>query len=172
VHWYQFERLLGEGWLRTPEDLFPADAAPASRSVISLTRDDVRRQAISIYRAEQTGIYALHQDGKASASRHDFPVWAPELCDETFRRLDYILGSIRRHEQAWGAWFSATNIPVLRLRYEDLITEYQASVRHAISHVTGSNEALADVPEPRLAVQRDAQTEELLSCWPMTESTY
>jgi LPS sulfotransferase NodH len=170
VHWFQFERLLAEGWVRTPEDLFPPDAPLTTRSVISLTRDDVRRQAISIYRAEQTGVYVLHEDGRASMSRHGLPVWEPEPSDETFRELDYILGSIRRHEQAWDAWFSITDIPVLRLRYEDLVTQYQASVRRAIVHVTGSDEPLADVPEPRLAVQRDASTEELLSCWPTTDT--
>jgi trehalose 2-sulfotransferase len=171
VHWYQFERLLAQGWVRTPEDLFPSETPPATRSVISLTRDDARRQAISIYRAEQTGIYVLHEAGEAPVSRGELPVWEPEPCDETFRELDYILGSIRRHQQAWDAWFSVTDIPVLRLRYEDLITDYQASVRRAIMHVTGSKEPLKDVPEPRLAVQRDAQTEQLLSCWPTTDTT-
>lgn len=161
LHRYQYERLVAEGHATTPLDVVPEDRRDDVRWIL-LTRGDKDRQAISAYVAQQSGVYALPVDEPVRTVRHATPYWGDEAAD-VVTQLDRIRATIDFHERAWQEWIAESGMPVLATTYEELVGEYERTVREVLAYVAGTE--TDHVPPPRLRMQRDDRTDELLRLW-------
>jgi len=87
--------------------------------IIRLTRRDTIRQAVSLYRARSTGQWGYDAENDAPRQSVEFDRQAIQAA------LDQIHGHVDR----WEAFLESTDIPVLRLTYEDLVANMDAEVR-------------------------------------------
>jgi LPS sulfotransferase NodH len=138
---------------------FKGEPVQALREIFSgakyvhLRRRDRRAQAISWHRAKVTnewwripGVWQPDLTGREPEFH------APEL-----RRLEFDLG---RQQKTWDDFFADSTIEMLALDYETLAANYREEVARVLAFL-GEDPALAEkLPEPRLAVQADALTEQ------------
>lgn len=82
---------------------------------IHLSRGDKLGQAVSLVRAEQTGLWHLNADGSVleGVEERPEPVYDGE-------RLAAVLAELEEDDRAWEAFFAAHGIEPLRLRYEEV----------------------------------------------------
>jgi LPS sulfotransferase NodH len=110
-----------------------------------LRREDVLRQAISLARAKQTKAWNAR---KAPAIHAVFD----------FAQIDQCVGQIERANAFWKQWFSAQGIQVHQITYEQVVTDYQTTVRAVLAFVGQS--PTTDIPLPTLPRQADSLTED------------
>jgi trehalose 2-sulfotransferase len=99
-------------------------AAFPNLSCIWLRRRDKVAQAVSWYRAIQTGNYA-GKNGKRSAD-------ADEHLRFDYGRIRYLLTVLTSFENAQGLYFSSNGLTPLVLYYEDLSSQYVSTIRSAL----------------------------------------
>ena len=82
---------------------------------IQLSRDDKVAQAVSLVRAEQTGLWHVHADGseRQRTAPPRAPVFDPDRIAQAHRTLS-------NEKTEWSRFFERHGIAPLRLRYEDL----------------------------------------------------
>lgn len=94
---------------------------------VHLSRRDTVAQAVSLARAEQSGIWHRRADGSVleggAAAR-------PTAYDRA--RIAALAGELRRDEAAWGAVFGSGSIRPLRLAYEDVAAEPRAALARVL----------------------------------------
>ena len=95
-------------------DLLPSEFAGNKTQI----RDTIR-QAVSLYRARSTGQWGYDAENDAPRQSVEFDRQAIQAA------LDQIHGHVDR----WEAFLESTDIPVLRLTYEDLVANMDAEVR-------------------------------------------
>jgi LPS sulfotransferase NodH len=110
-----------------------------------LHREDVLRQAISLARAKQTKAWNAR---KAPA--------IPAVFD--FAQIDQCVGQIERANAFWKQWFSAQGIQVHQITYEQMVADYQRTVRAVLAFV--GQPLTTDIPLPTLPRQADSLTED------------
>jgi LPS sulfotransferase NodH len=81
---------------------------------VYLTRGDVVAQAVSLLRAEQTGVWFETTDERQE------PAGEPGF---DFGEVRELVRQIKDHNAAWEAWFGAAGIQPYRVLYEDLDAE-------------------------------------------------
>jgi trehalose 2-sulfotransferase len=118
--------------------------------IVHLRRDDTVRQAVSWYRAARTTSW-YDVVGEHRRCPDPEPDWA---------RIGLLEQVLREHEQRWHVFFDALGADVLHLVYEDLVEDYEPSVRAVLAHAGIPWPAGLVLPPPRLRRQRDAVTEE------------
>jgi LPS sulfotransferase NodH len=118
--------------------------------VVRLSRRNRLRQAISLVRAEATGVWSL---SGAARPRSDGP--EPEYDSAAIARA---LSEIDRQERAWRAELDEIGAPVLEILYEDLLASYEGSVKQTLEFL-GLPYA-GPLPPPQLRPQADPITEE------------
>jgi len=115
---------------------------------IHLSRQDKLGQAVSLARAEQTGLWHLNADGsvfEGGASQAE-PVYDGE-------RIGAILAELERDDAAWAGFFAARGIAPLRLTYEGLTAAPQNALGR-VFEALGLPPALAQsiaVPSAKMA---------------------
>ena len=82
---------------------------------IHLSRGDKLSQAISLVKAEQTGLWHMTPDG--SELERSAPPRAPSY---DFARIKAELDALEAYDAKWQIWFAAQEIEPLRLTYETL----------------------------------------------------
>ncbi len=121
VMWGSLERII-EGLPPGTSDRDVLELALGPLSFVFLTREDTDAQARSWARAEQTGVW--HEGDAARISpQPDGP--SPE---------DYAT-TIRAHNAAWQEWFDRQGIEPLRVSYEGLVGDPDATVEGVASHL-------------------------------------
>lgn len=85
---------------------------------IHLFRGDKLAQAVSLVKAEQTGLWHVAPDG--SEIERMGPPGEPAY---DFDRLHREIEKLESDDLAWSSWFSAQGISPLRINYEDLSTD-------------------------------------------------
>jgi LPS sulfotransferase NodH len=114
---------------------------------IHLERRDLLGQAISLVRAWQTQQYYSHQNAHGSL-RYDR------------RAIQRHLMQLALANARWRTYFARNGLDVLWLVYEDIVRDPDATMRAIAAHV-GIDEPAAIRPELiRVAVQRDAVSDE------------
>ena len=126
-----------------------AAAFPGLRYVW-LRRRDKLRQAISWWRAAETGQYAL-APGQAAAE-------PPEFDRDAIGRL---LWYAQACEAGWRDWFAAHSIRPLEIVYEDLIEDVDRAARDVAGFLHVPWPAGLEQIRPRLQRQADHHTERL-----------
>jgi len=152
--WYQFVSwgVEGRGYLAsdlsTPE-LIRSIIGPFH--VVRLTRKDRLRQAISLVRALQTGVWSRTSEN--SAARHVPARYDPQ-------EIERSLLNIQRQEQCWETLLTLIDRPTLRLTYEEVAADHVVACRRVLDflglHWRG------DPQDPVLQSQTDQLTEEWL----------
>lgn len=104
---------------------------------IHLTREDKLAQAVSLVKAEQTGLWHVAPDGTEIERLGD-----PRAPAYDFARIDAQLSELEGYDRAWQDWFAAQGIAPLRIGYETL-SEQPATELARICAALG-----IDAPDP------------------------
>jgi LPS sulfotransferase NodH len=107
-------------------------------------RDDVVRQAVSLWRAMQT--QSWRDDGTDGGG-------APEY---SFAALHHLVGRLRAHDASWARLLAGQ--PVLELTYEELTGALDVAVRRTLEHV-GADDAGTEIAAPAMRRQADELSE-------------
>jgi LPS sulfotransferase NodH len=156
IHWFQFRQLLarlrclpGSGELSAAaliERHFPTPR------YVRLIREDKVRQAISYYRALQTGEWWKGLNGAAGRATGATP---------NFREIEELEAMLRRHEAQWDQYFSDGGIAPLLVTYEELRNNYGAVLARILRHI-GVRAPASLAIKPPLEKQADDHTEILV----------
>jgi LPS sulfotransferase NodH len=117
---------------------------------IHLAREDKLAQAVSMVKAEQTGLWHVAPDG--SELERLAPPKEPEY---DFDRIASRLAQLEQYDAAWLTWFDAQGIEPLRVGYENL----SANPAEAVSRICkalGVPEPAPDSLKPGVAKLADA----------------
>ncbi len=106
----------------------PSDTARFERAFgrtlyIHLSREDKLAQAISLVKAEQTGLWHIAPDG--SELERLAPPVEPEY---DFERIGRELAELEGYDMAWNTWFSEEGVTPLRVGYETLSADPAATL--------------------------------------------
>jgi LPS sulfotransferase NodH len=132
------------------DDLWPfrwTERLPGLR-FIHLTRDDILGQAISDWRAEQSGLF------RSTAA-------AIDTSQYNRRQIARRLARISRNDARWRQWFARNDIVPLVLRYEQVVANPQG-VAAAVAELLGVN---GDVPIDLRRVALRQQRDEVSAEW-------
>lgn len=128
VHWEHLARVGGD--LALLERWFPGPA------YVLLRREDVTRQAVSLWTALSTGVWATGSDAT--------PAQAPY----SFSAIHWQRTRILTGAAAWERAFAQAGIAPLRASYEELTQEFGTTVARVFEHVTGAHLSPGDAPAP------------------------
>ncbi|WP_424970162.1 Stf0 family sulfotransferase [Dinoroseobacter sp. S76] len=131
-----------------PSDHARLEAAFGPLSFLHLSREDKLAQAVSRVRAEQSGLWHAHADGR-ELERTAPP--APPRYDHD--AIAAHLAELSRFEEDWRLWFAREGIMPLRLTYESLAQDPQGVLAQVLAHL-GRDPAAAEqvaIPTARLA---------------------
>jgi len=121
---------------------------------IHLAREDKLAQAVSLVKAEQTGLWHVAPDG--SEIERLAPPQAPQY---DFDRIADKLAQLERYDAAWTTWFEAEGIEPLRIGYERLAREPAEAVSR-IFKALGLRQAESGSLKPGVAKLADAVSRE------------
>lgn len=111
---------------------------------VYLKRLDKLAEAVSLQRAEQTGLW--HQNADGSPYEQISPSAPTGFDAETLRAQMAELSAL---DEAWEVWFRTQNITPLRLTYEALAEDPQATLAQVLEYI-GQDGALASTLIPPL----------------------
>ena len=123
----------------------PDSIIRVSRSASAERRDRVA-QAVSWYRAIQTGVYVGRHGkggGEAEALRFDYG------------KIRHLFSAITSSENGWGSFFSSNGLTPLVLYYEDLAARYVDTVRSVLDFLRLDQDGV-EVPQPKNEKYADA----------------
>jgi len=115
---------------------------------IYLSRKDKVSQAISLIRAEQSGLWHLNVDGSVYEGRSE---QQPQTYDAD--NIAATVAKLDSDDAAWAAFFAETGIKPLRLTYEGNAADPQSALAKVLS-VLGRDPAIAStvaVPTRKMA---------------------
>ena len=109
IMWGSLERVIeGLGGVPGESDLPILEEALGPLTFVHLRREDIAAQAVSWCRAEQTGYW--QQGDVITQEPH------PDIA-----QTRVLMGTIRKHNAAWQAWFDAQGVEPHMVTYEQLI---------------------------------------------------
>jgi LPS sulfotransferase NodH len=114
---------------------------------IQITRRDKLQQAISKARATQTGLWKV-QEGKTAAAGPQFDRLLITQC----------LNEAEGEENIWSDFFARIGLEPLRVEYEELCRDYEATVRTVLDFLGISRRA--QIGQPTTIRQSDALSDE------------
>ena len=126
------------------ESLFP------NLRYVWVTRRDKVRQAVSLVKARQSTQW------KSMSAQPQ----GSDVADYNFHVVDIALRRIVREECAWEEFFTHAGITPFTVVYEDLVRNYESTVRRLLDHLEISLPREYVFPAPRLHKQADAVSEE------------
>ena len=134
--------------LATDKDRISAAFGPTF--FIHLTRQNKLDQAISLVKANQTGLWHKSADGSdlERTAPHQDPIYDPDEISRTIDRLTKL-------DQDWRDWFTAENITPLTLTYDDLSTA-PAEILQQITDRLGLPPSVVDGIQPNVAKLADS----------------
>lgn len=146
VMWRDFPNLLERLRILFPNlasDKARIQAAFGLTHYIHLTRQDKVAQAISLLKADQSGLWHLHADGseRERVKPNQEPVYDPQVLAEQ-------VAAYEQHDAAWLNWFAAQNIEPTRITYEGLAANPQATLATVLTAV-GQDPIIAKTVRPR-----------------------
>jgi LPS sulfotransferase NodH len=119
---------------------------------VHLSREDKVAQAVSRLKAEQTGLWHVAADG---TERERLKPGQALVYDA--RGLSEYLAELERHEASWANWFARQRIQPVRITYEALSTEPQATLA-TVLFALGLDPVIAGTVEPRTAKLADTKS--------------
>ena len=129
-------------------------AAFGTRHYIHLSRNDKIAQAISLVRAEQSGLWHVGADG---TERERVKPGQPPSYDAS--RLSRYVAKLTADDAAWARWFAAQGIQPVRVGYEALAAHPHATLATVLSALD-LDPTLASGLQPRTAKLADGESRE------------
>lgn len=123
-------------------------------SYVHVFREDKVAQAISLLRAEQSGLWHLAADG--TERQRSGP---PALIGYDDARLVEIVDELERDDAAWTAYFAESGISPVKVRYEDLAVQPDREIQKVLDAL-GYSSMLTAPAVPRTAKMADHITHE------------
>ena len=117
-------------------------------SYVWLRRRDKVAQAVSWYKAIQTGVYV---------GRHGKDAGEDERLVFDYAKIRYLLSALTSFENAWTSYFSSNGLTPLVLYYEDLSASYVERVRSVLDFLQ-LDAAVVDIARPKHEKYADAQS--------------
>jgi LPS sulfotransferase NodH len=150
LHWMHLKSLATAAGVigneaRVLEALFP------SARFIHIIRNDLRAQALSYFRALQTGKWWQINEIDNAQKRFQKLIFDPAAV----LALEKLLFC---YEQAWRRYFLEWRIPFLTIQYEILAADYRGEIARVLSFLGLDSSAASRLPPPRLRRQADAIT--------------
>lgn len=108
-------------------------------------RFDTARQAVSLWKAIQTGSWRKGDGPDDRQPRYDFAA------------IDHLVRMLRAHDAEWERWFARRGIEPLTFRYRHIAADPLAATTAVLAHV--GVEEIAAPPEPPLEPQADERNE-------------
>jgi trehalose 2-sulfotransferase len=121
---------------------------------VHVFREDKVAQAISLLRAEQSGLWHLAADG--TERQRSGP---PALTGYDDARLAELVDELEHDDAAWSAFFAEAAISPVRVRYEDLAVRPDGEVQK-ILEALGCSSTLTTLVVPRTAKMADHISQE------------
>jgi LPS sulfotransferase NodH len=111
-----------------PDDVARFEKAFGQILYIHLARQDKIAQAVSLLRAEQTGLWHLSADGtkRERTSPPQLPVYDAD-------RLAGFVKELEMHDAGWSAWFARHQLKPLQLTYETIAVTPQLVLADILS---------------------------------------
>lgn len=109
--------LIDQIFPKLPSDRARLETAFGNILYIHLAREDKLAQAVSLVKAEQTGLWHIAPDG--TELERLAPPKDPEY---DFDRIALKVAQLERYDAAWISWFDQQGIEPLRIGYESLST--------------------------------------------------
>ena len=141
--------ILDEIFPGLPSDVQRFERAFGDVLYIHLTREDKLAQAVSLVKAEQTGLWHIAPDG-AEVER----LGAPQDPRYDFELIQRKLTTFEAHDAAWNEWFEQQGIIPLRIRYE-MLSERPAGTLLQICEALGVEVQKAEAVRPGVAKLAD-----------------
>ncbi len=120
---------------------------------ISLVREDKVAQAVSLVRAEQSGLWHLAFDRTVRQGEQK-----PRPTTYNAEIIEDQIAALSGDDAAWQAWFIAQDIVPLKIVYEDLASDPLATLR-ALLTASGQDPAKAKGIKPATAQMADGESE-------------
>jgi LPS sulfotransferase NodH len=133
-----------------PSDTHRFEQAFGPIVYLHLSRADKVAQAVSLVKAEQSGLWHLNADGT------DYErLGPPREPAYDFEAIHREVADLERADRAWAVWFDRHRVTPMRLAYETL-AERPAETLIEICKALGAAPPEADRVKPRLAKLSDA----------------
>ncbi len=119
---------------------------------VQLVREDKVAQAVSLVRAEQSGLWHLASDGSVRQG-----VRNPKPNHYDAKSIEKEVAALVHDDAAWQRWFTAQNIEPVPVTYEELSKDPRAVIA-TILQALGAGTSLAKDIEPATAKIADAES--------------
>jgi len=135
-----------------PSDSARFRSAFGALRYLHLSREDKVAQAVSLLRAEQTGLWHVFADGteRERLKSGQVPVYNAD-------KLLELVSTLKEDDVAWTNWFAQQVVEPVCLTYEALSAEPQAVLGTLLSSL-GLDSANAKTVEPRTAKLADSES--------------
>jgi LPS sulfotransferase NodH len=120
---------------------------------IFITRRNKLRQAVSLWRANETGLWGLVEERSEQE----------EPCSFDCRKIDHYLQEIVLQEAAWQDYFHEIGVSPCVVVYEDFVRDYEPTIRRCLKSLGLTPGASLDFSGRKLRRQSDHFSEEWLS---------
>lgn len=140
AHWHTWETMMLSHRVR--ELVRP-------RHFIYLSRDDTVAQAVSLAVAEQTGVWVDIRQPRPVPPRY-----SRAHIEDAHERISW-------ERREWDRYFAEEHVDVLRLSYEQLLTDPDAAVEQVLLHLCGTT----DRPAPRALPPMNPRADDLIHDW-------
>lgn len=151
VIWQHFDYFLNQlryppDWHTLATDQLLAAALNNPRYIWTTRRNKVR-QAISLWRAQQTGAWVANTPWLGS-----FQTTEPRF---DFERIDLLVQDLEMRERSWRWFFNYYGLQPLEVVYEDLVADPAASLRQVLAFLEIPIPGDLVYPSPQLRAQAD-----------------
>lgn len=121
---------------------------------LHLSREDKVAQAVSRWKAEQTGLW--HVDADGSERERVKPGQRPRY---DAKELAKLIIELEEHDAAWARWFDRQGVVPVSITYEMLSSHSQATLALILSAL-GQDKSIAESVKPRTAKLADKESRE------------
>jgi trehalose 2-sulfotransferase len=126
---------------------------------IHLTRESKLAQAVSLIKAQQSGLWHMAPDGTEIERRA-----APREPKYDFKLIQQELITLEAYDAAWNEWFAQQQVTPLRVQYE-ILSEYPARTLIQICEALGVAAPTAEAVIPRVAKLADEVSLDWMRCF-------
>jgi trehalose 2-sulfotransferase len=128
----------------------PAAVLPNLRRFVWMRRDDTTRQAVSLWKALQTQQWRKDSDEELGGRGLRF----------SYAAVNHLKLRIDEHNAAWQSYFQSCGVEPLKVRYEDLVEDYENTVMWLLEGIGISVPEGFAVEAPKMRRQADDLSEE------------
>jgi len=140
-----------------PSDCARLERAFGPMAFIHLSRADKLAQAVSLLKAEQSGLWHVAPDGAEleRSAPHREPVYDGAA-------LGACIAMLEGYERAWEDWFAREGVTPLRISYDELSADPLAVLRRALDHL-GKDSSAADGVMPGVKKLADGTSDDWIA---------